>query len=118
MSRLRVELFLHLGVSRFLNFYGCFVQSELAVLITSQEPMSRNQVFMHVDLGEMWKHLQLYTKSILENILSIIVTSNLGILLQGGIVGNSSGIIAWEQWLFLEASKETELSFRCSISEL
>lgn len=46
-------------------------------------------------------------KSILENILNIIITNKLGNLLQGGIVGKSSGTRTWEEWLFLEASKET-----------
>lgn len=58
MSRPRFELFLNLGVSRFLAFYGCFVQSGLAAFIALQEPRSRTTK-VHVDLGEIWEHLQL-----------------------------------------------------------
>lgn len=59
----------------------------------------------------MWKHNYI-KKNALENILNIIVTNNLGNLLQGGIVGNSSSTMTWEEWLFLEASKETGGEFQ------
>lgn len=51
--------------------------------------------------------LTIISKKCLENILNIIVTNNLRNLLQGGIVCNSSGTRTWEEWLFLEAFKET-----------